>query len=708
MTRLATAPFLNLTGLRKLPVVCQSEAAECGLASLAMIAGYHGYHVDLATLRQRFSVSLKGATLKGLMEIAAGVGLGARPLRCELEELRDVRAPAILHWGLNHFVVLKRVRNNRVEIHDPADGARTLSLKEVSGLFSGVVLELTPGERFQRKQDRNPLRLGALVKLSPETFKALLQAVALSLLIELLVLATPFYFQFVIDEAILKGDGGLLGTLAVAFSLVLLFNVVATALRGLTLQFVSNVLAFDIGARVFHHLLRLPLDWFHKRQVGDVQSRFHAILPIQQFIADGAIAAIFDGVLGLLILALMFYYSPALAGVVLASALTYAALRLSMLEVSRRVAGDYLIAEAKEQTRFLEALRGIQTIKISAMEPTREGLQRNLIAGRINAGIRAGNVNIGYGALNQFLSGLTDVLVVYLGARAVMNTDLTVGMLTAFMAYKGQFAGRSSNLVEQLINWRLLDVHLERLSDIALQPKEAQIDAGSEGLVEGAIECRAISFRYSFGDSNVLQNVDLRVAAGEYVAITGPSGCGKSTLIKILAGLYQPSSGEVLVDGRSLRTWSTKALRAQIGFVCEEDQLFAGSIADNIGSFDEHINLERVEECARTAQIHGEILAMPMGYQSLVGDMGSTLSAGQKQRVILARALYRRPRVLILDESTSHLDVNNERAINDALSDLSITRVIVAHRPETIRSAHRVIRLGSGTAVNAEALQQAE
>jgi ATP-binding cassette subfamily B protein RaxB len=447
-------------------------------------------------------------------------------------------------------------------------------------------------------------------------------------------------------------------------------------------------------------LVRLPLDWFHKRQVGDIQSRFQAIDPIQQFIANGAISAILDGVLGIFVLGLMFYFSPTLGWIVLASVIVYAAIRMAMLDVQRRVAGDYILADAKEQTRFLETLRAAQTIKLGGHENTREAQQRNAIAATINAGIRSGNVSIGFGAVNQLISGAVDVAVVFLAARMIIAGEFTIGMMTAFMAYKGQFVGRMSALIENLISWRLLDVQLERLADIALHPREPRIDdEGVEGEVKGAIALRRVVFRYAPGEPEVLRGADLQIAPGEFVAIAGASGGGKSTLLKILVGLYAPSYGEVLIDGKALTAWSPRALRAQIGFVAQDDVLLQGSIAENIAGFDEQIDMVRVRSAAATACIAQDIEAMPMGYQSLVGDMGSTLSGGQKQRVLIARALYRAPRVLILDEGTSHLDVETERAVNAALSHLSITRIVVAHRTETLQAAGRVAVLRGGRIV---------
>lgn len=687
-------PHINVLSGKRLVIVRQSEVTECGLCCLAMIAAFYGYETDLANLRRRFPASLKGATVKTLIGVASALQLSARALRCEPSDLAKLQLPAILHWNMNHFVVLDSVGRTGARIFDPSTGVRSVSPNELSQRFTGVAIELTPAEAFRPKRDRLLAKLGTLISSRSIMAGGLLQALSLTLLGELLLLALPFYLQTTIDQALPRADFDLLAVLAISFGTIALLHAVSVLFRGLSLQMLGARISYEIQLRLIHHLLRLPLEWFHKRQIGDIQSRLKAFEPIRQFLSGNAISAIFDGVFGVLIGTVLFILSPILASIVIAAAFLILIVRLATLDVSRRVAGDVLITDAREQTRLLETLRAMQTIKLSASEPERGSLQRNAMAAALNATVRSGNVTLTATAIVQAISALADVVIVYLGATAVMNVTLTLGTLTAFLAFKAQFLTRATGLVGSIVSWRLLDLQLERLSDIILHPREKSVDEpGHDGRLIGAIELRSVYFRYGFGEEDILRGVSMRVEPGESVAIVGPSGVGKSTLLRVLLGLYRPTSGEIFYDGRPLSAWNQRALRQQIGVVMQDDMLLAGSIAENIAGFSESIDMARVEAAARASCVHGEITRMPMGYQALVGDMGSALSGGQKQRVMIARALYARPRILVLDEGTAHLDVETEQAINEALTKLAITRVIVAHRPETIRSAQRTVEL---------------
>jgi ATP-binding cassette subfamily B protein RaxB len=689
--------FLDFSGRRRLPSILQTEAAECGLACLAMLANFHGHRVDLNTLRRRHPVSLKGVTLRGLIHVANQMHLACRPLRYELENLAELNLPAIVHWDMSHFVVLKAVSGKGITVHDPAAGVRTYSLQEASKHLTGVALELSPAEGFTPKNERTrlPLRIfwGRMQGISPP----LTQVFVLSVILELLVIAAPFYMQLTVDEVVARGDVDLMLALALGFALLTAINVATSMLRSHIVLVVQNAVHFQMGARLFHHLVRLPLAFFEKRHIGDVLSRFNSIEPIRNALAEGLILAVIDGIMALATLAMIFIYSPRLALVVIAALLLYFTARLALYRRFRDLSEATILAAAIENTNFIETARAIQSVKLFNREADREGLWLNKHADTVNANIRLGRAHIQFTTLNASIFGLEHIITVYLAAMLALSGGMTVGMIFAFMAYKQNFTGKASALVEKVLEFRLLELHLERIADIATNPVEPGHDRplAYTTPIRGSIELKNVSFRYAETERFVLENVNFKVEAGQFITIMGPSGGGKTTLLKIMLGLLEPTSGEVLVDGVPLQTIGVRIYREQIAAVMQEDQLLSGSIADNICFFDPSFDHDRMVTCTQMAGIHEEIMAMPMAYNSLIGDMGSSLSGGQKQRVLLARALYKAPKILFLDEGTAHLDVDKERRINERLRRLSITRISVAHRPEMMSGADSVLRIGA-------------
>jgi len=673
--------MLNFSGRRTLPVILQSEASECGLACLAMIASFYGHRIDLNTLRRQHLFSLNGVRLNALIEIARHLHLASRAVRLEPEHLRQLKLPAILHWDMNHFVVLKSVKKKDLVLHDPALGEKRMSWNEASKHLTGIALELTPASDFERKDERTRLRLSTFLRQASGAKHALFQLLALSLALEVLVIAGPFYLQLTVDEVIARGDVDLLVVLALGFALVGALTVAVTWLRSLIVIIIQNTLHFAFGARLFHHLIRLPLSFFEKRHIGDVLSRFTSIEPVRSLISEGLILAIIDGAMAAMTLAVMFAYSAKLALIVVIVFLLYSIIRLGLFRVLRDLSETAIQMKAKETSSFVESLRAIQTMKLFNHENERESQWLNRFSDAINADVRLERANAAFEAVNHLLFGAENVIIIYLAARLALENVFTVGMVFAFITYKQQFISKANLLIEKALDFGIVGLHLDRLSDIALTPLEAgQEKPLLSRPISGGLEARSVSFRYSETEEFILQNVNFAVGAGHSATITGPSGCGKTTLMKILVGLLQPTSGEVLVDGLPLNTLGVRVYREQIAAVMQEDQLLSGSIAENISFFATPVDEEWMIKCARMACIHNEILKMPMAYNSLIGDMGSSLSGGQKQRIILARALYRRPTILFLDEATAHLDSENERQISEHLKILNITRISIAHR----------------------------
>jgi len=682
----------------RLPLTLQTEAAECGLACLAMIASYYGSPVDITELRRRLAVSLKGVNLKNLIGMADQIGLASRPVRLELNELPMLKTPCILHWDLNHFVVLKSAAADGIVIHDPAVGARRLPLSVVSRHFTGVALELTPVGGFESAEAPPRVRLRSLIGRMVGLKRSLAQLFLLALAIEVFAVVSPFFIQWVVDHALITADRDLLFTLALGFALVLLLRISVSAMRGWMVIALGASVKVQGRSNLFSHLANLPAAYFETRYIGDVMSRFCSQETILQAITTDVVEALLDGLMAVLTLAIMFVYAPALAALVVLGAIAYALLRWAFYTPLRQASAESIVWGARRDSHFLETLRGIKTIKLFNGQEDRRAHWLNLLVEAVNRQITTQNLRLLFRVANASLVGVLAILVIWLGALRVMDNQMSVGMLLAFIVYKDQFLDRVSNLIDKSVDLSMLRLHGERLADIALTQPESRGELFEPEATRRplAVEVRDLRFRYSDNDPWILDGVNFRVEPGETVAVVGASGCGKTTLLKILASLLQPSQGEVLVDGEPLAQFGNARWRSMIGVVMQDDQLFAGSIADNISFFSERPDFGRVEECARLAAVHEDILAMPMAYNTLIGDMGTVLSGGQKQRVLIARALYRQPSLLLMDEATSHLDVTAEKAVGAAIRATRITRIIVAHRPETIRSTDRVITLDQG------------
>ena len=698
---------LNLGfGSRRLPVVLQTEAAECGLACLAMVAAHHGLRTDLPTLRRRFALSLKGVTLADLVRMAGALQLNARPLRAELDHLPQLALPCVLHWDLNHFVVLASVRRGVAEILDPAHGVRRMKLAEVSRHFTGVALELAPGADFVARSERQRITLRQLLGRVTGLKRSLLQIFALALALEVFVLLSPFFIQWVVDGVLLSADRDLLVTLGIGFALLVLMQVAAGALRSYAVLYLSATLNVQWIGNVFAHLMRLPLAWFEKRHTGDVMSRFGAIQQIQQTLTTHFIEAVLDGLLVIVTLAMMLFYSVTLTLIVLGAVAVYALLKWAYFRPLRNATEEAIVHDAQRATHFLESLHGVQAIKLFNRQQDRQARFMNVVVDAMNATLATRKIDLLLSMAHKLVFGLERVAVIWVGALLVMQQSFTVGMLFAFIAFKEQFATRISGLIDKGVELSMLKLQGERLADIVLAAPEEDAPTAAEGReLEARLALREVSFRYADGEPEVLSKLSLVVEPGESVAIVGPSGCGKTTLLKLMLGMHPPDAGEIAVGGVSLARIGVARWRDMIGTVMQDEPLFAGSIADNICFFDVDPDPAWIEECARLASVNEEIEALPMGYHTLIGSMGATLSGGQKQRILLARALYKRPRFLFLDEATSSLDVDRERLVNQAVAQLKLTRVIVAHRPETIASADRVIVLQQGAALTLQQLQ---
>ena len=669
-----------------------------------MVADYFGYREGLAVLRNRFDLTERGWDLGKIISSAARIGLSGRPLQLQLSELPQLQTPCILHWDLNHFVVLKKVsRTGKVVILDPAVGERRLSMAEVSRHFTGIALELSPGPDFKTHAPARRVALSSLTGKVVGLRRSLVQIFAVALALQLFAIVAPLMNQMVVDDVLTSGDHQLLSVLVIGFALLLVVQTAIGLARSWMVMSLGQTLSLQWMGNLFAHLVRLPVRYFEQRHLGDITSRFGSVGAIQGTLTTAAIEAMLDGLMAVASLVMMLLYAPSLAAVVVSAVVCYGMLRWASFRPFRDAAAERIVMAAKENTHFLETLRGILPLKLFGREEERRARWQNLLVEVLNRDVRTAKMGIAFSTANSFIFGIENLLVLWLGAQLILDVlprqgaaadVFTVGMLMAFLSYKGQFTGRVSALIDYAVELRMLSLHSERLADIALEPPEID-EAPAHDLrhLRPSIELRGVSFRYGESEPWVLRHATLKVEPGESVALVGPSGAGKTTLLKILLGILQPQEGEVLYGGVSLRQLGMANVRRQIGTVMQEDVLLTGTLADNICFFDTQPDAARIEACAKAAQVHRDIRRMPMGYRTLVGDLGAGLSGGQKQRLLLARALYKRPRVLALDEATSHLDVARERSVTTALSRLKLTRLIIAHRPETIAGAKRVVQV---------------
>lgn len=689
-------------------IILQSESSECGLACLAMICNHFGMKTDLSELRRKFSISRHGATLSQLIRYAGTLNLSARPLRLELHELEDLQCPCILHWNLGHFVVLKEIKKTfsgikKVVLLDPALGERVLLTSDISAHFTGVALELTPTSAFEELDTARRISITNLVGKIRGLKRATAQIVAIALALEVFAMLAPLFSQFVIDEVIASGDTELLIVLTIGFSLMLVTQTGISVARSWFLMRWSLDVGFQWANRVFAHMIRLPTQYFERRHLGDIVSRFNSIGAIQSTLTSLFVEGLLDGFMAIFTLGLMIAYSANLTTIILGGVVVYGLLRWIFYGPFRNASMERLILSAKENSNFLETIRAIVPLKLYGKEAERQSRWQNLKQDVVNRDFQTQKLGLMFKTGSGAVFGIQNIALFYTGAVLIMNGKMSVGMLMAFASYANIFSSRVFNLIDLLINIKMLSMHIDRLADIVLEPAEddPRYEFNVEG-IKGEITLKNVKFRYAAGDPYVLDGVNLHIPAGQSIAVVGPSGCGKTTLCKIIVGLIEPTEGEVLIDGQEIKKIGLQTYRQLFGTVMQEDVLLAGSIRENITFFDSTSDIERVKNCARTASVNREIETMPMAYNTLVGDLGSSLSGGQKQRILLARALYKAPKVLALDEATSHLDVSNERLVNAALNALAVTRIIVAHRPETINSAERVVKLELGKIISDE------
>ncbi|HAM5188574.1 TPA: peptidase domain-containing ABC transporter [Escherichia coli] len=687
--------LLDLRWQRRVPVIHQTETAECGLACLAMICGHFGKNIDLIYLRRKFNLSARGATLAGINGIAEQLGMATRALSLELDELRVLKTPCILHWDFSHFVVLVSVKRNRYVLHDPARGIRYISREEMSRYFTGVALEVWPGSEFQSETLQTRISLRSLINSIYGIKRTLAKIFCLSVVIEAINLLMPVGTQLVMDHAIPAGDRGLLTLISAALMFFILLKAATSTLRAWSSLVMSTLINVQWQSGLFDHLLRLPLAFFERRKLGDIQSRFDSLDTLRATFTTSVIGFIMDSIMVVGVCVMMLLYGGYLTWIVLCFTTIYIFIRLVTYGNYRQISEECLVREARAASYFMETLYGIATVKIQGMVGIRGAHWLNMKIDAINSGIKLTRMDLLFGGINTFVTACDQIVILWLGAGLVIDNQMTIGMFVAFSSFRGQFSERVASLTSFLLQLRIMSLHNERIADIALHEKEEkkpEIEIVAD-MGPISLETNGLSYRCDSQSAPIFSALSLSVAPGESVAITGASGAGKTTLMKVLCGLFEPDSGRVLINGIDIRQIGINNYHRMIACVMQDDRLFSGSIRENICGFAEEMDEEWMVECARASHIHDVIMNMPMGYETLIGELGEGLSGGQKQRIFIARALYRKPGILFMDEATSALDSESEHFVNVAIKNMNITRVIIAHRETTLRTVDRVISI---------------
>ncbi|MDH5737941.1 MAG: peptidase domain-containing ABC transporter [Gammaproteobacteria bacterium] len=684
---------------KALPMIYQSQDGECALACLAMISGFHGHKIDLLNLRRRAGDQANGCSLARLSDMAASLKLAPRALSLELEELCRLTLPAILHWDFNHFVVLQSVNARYFTVHDPALGIRQLSAKAMDKHFTGVALELRPLKDFKRQDDRNHLRLSDLIPLDSNTRQSLGKLLTLSLLTQILILCSPLYLQLVVDEVLIKQDSDLLLTLAGGFLFLFLLSALGQTLMAISVIYLSSQLSCTAAISVFYHLIQLPTRYFIQRQTGDILSRFHSTQPLQAFVSHSLTQMLVSCVILIGSLAILIYYSRVLTGVILCFLLAYLILRLAAFQPLKHASHEVIVQQARLESRLMETLSVIPTLKHNQALETRAKDWSNDYIESTNANIRLENKKLGFDLAGKMIQGLGHILIIYLAASQVIAGSMSLGMLYALLAYRNHLNGSAITVIDEYFQLKMLGLHLDRLADICLTEKEEAVALSTVAITQASnqdiqhIELKEVDFYWEEQKTPLFTKVNLRLAKGKFLAIEGNSGSGKSTLLRIMLGQLKPTAGDIRVNHYAMTGPGNAIIKEKVAAVMADDRVISGTIASNITLDKDQTDYAQLLEAASITGLDTVVQGLPLGYDTPVGALGSTLSMGQIQRLILTRALYQQPSWLFLDEGTAHLDQQSEAAIMQRLRGAGITVVFTTHRTSLLSLADEVIQL---------------
>lgn len=605
------------------------------------------------------------------------------------EEKTKQKTPVLAKKANGEFIVILKTTNKYYLVFDTKKGL----IKENMPLDLVDVYEVYKKTEFTKKGGgMNVWTLFFKIENIKSFFSKL---ITLSILIEIINLLLPIGTQLIMDNVVISKDSNLLVVICLGLAAFVIFKTIASLIRSWISIVMTSLLDIQWKSSFFWHLINLPLSFFNDKKLGDIRDRFDSLNFIKETYSEVLIRGVIDLIMIISLTIMMLFYGGWLVAVVLGFSFFYALLRVLTYDKYQNLEKEKIITNAQSNSHIMETLYSLLTIKSLSMEQIRNDRWLNLLVKNNNAEINIDKFNMLFLEVNSLIVSVEQVIILFLSASMVISHDMSIGMFIAFNSYRGVFADRFSNIVDIMLRFKIVDLHGRRIAEVALQEKDFHAsnefcysDINSHPQIELKKVC------YSFNEKeNVLNNVSLKINYGENITIVGDSGVGKSTLLKIMAGLIQPTKGDVFVNGVSIYSSGLKDYRKIIACVLQEDKLLSGTVIDNITCFDEHADMSFVISCTKRCNIHEFITGLPKGYLTEISELGNSLSGGQKQRIMIARALYKKPRILFLDEATSHLDDENEKIINISISELNITRVVIAHRQSTIKFANRIFRL---------------
>jgi ATP-binding cassette, subfamily B, bacterial HlyB/CyaB len=678
-----------------------AEHSDTGLACLIIIARLHGIAVDPAQILHEFGEPGRTFDTELIRHAANKLGLKTKLVNAELARASYLPLPALVVDINGSMYVLARVNDRRILIQDPRQGnPQVLSHEDVGARWSGKVMLFT--SRASLAGDLSQFDFSWFVPAIIKYRKLLGEILIVSFFLQLIGLATPLFFQVVMDKVLVHRGLATLDVIAVGLLLCSIFESLLSGLRTYVFAHTTSRIDVELGARLFRHLLSLPLSYFKSRRVGDSIARVRELESIRSFLTGNAITLVMDVLFSFVFIGVMLYYSKWLTLAVIASLPVYVLLSMTLTPALRTRLREKFNRGADNQSFLVETISGIDTVKAMAVEPQTTRRWDAQLAGYVEAGFRT--VALGTIAREgvNFVGKLVTVATIWIGARLVIDGDMTVGQLIAFNMLAGRVAQPIMRIAQLWTDFQQTGMSMQRLGDILNAPGEVNNSSrNAMPRLEGRIELDAVSFRYRPDAPEVLHGVNLKIEPGEVIGIVGRSGSGKSTLTKLIQRLYVPERGRILVDGMDLAMVDVSSLRRQIGVVLQENILFNRTLRENIALTDSGAPLDSVIASAKLAGAHDFILELPEGYDTMVGEQGSTLSGGQRQRVAIARALMNNPRILIFDEATSALDYESERIIQNNMRAICHGRtvIIIAHRLSAVRDAHRIIVMERGSVV---------